>query len=442
MPRDRIADRPLPILRPRRPLTALLIVVAILLSGCTGGDSGAEGEPTSGSATGDVSPGEGGSAELPTDAGTWRVTVPADAVDAEGTVTVMELPPWGGEPAGPGIDVVGGVSVTLSQGQPRTPVTLSLTLDAPLPTDMAAAFVHRPQDDETGDVLPVTASEDRRQLTAELSHLSDFFGFIARVVDSVAGKADGIARVVGSILGERADPPNCEDRPPWLDDAIFVDDSSGARNTPMLTCVGVDPNDPDRIAVKIANNRSTGLIVTAPVEPAWVWMDGAGDGVRDHLIAASSWLVEQLALGGTDRSYVLAPGQQIHLGFTQQALRDVSGPIVVQGAVGHTAALFGMIHQLFEGSVADSAALTMLELAVLARCGIDAVADPLGETSWNALLTSTAATLVCVAENAREVVEVMIDLLPEAISNLWISVSGEAPTDRVVAMTAGFACPE
>lgn len=202
----------------------------------------------------------------------WSITVPPGAAGtAEAILTIAPPPDLSAGPV-EGV-VLATADFALSSGQPRAPITFTYRFDEPLPDgdllyllddDGAAAdFSAEPDGNDRPSSTRVHLAElspDRRTATvSDIEHLS----VKSWIRDSIASLTSGL----GKVFRQRFDAPKCDGASPlWVMNAEFVDDP----NAPMLTCVGSDPSNPNIAVVKVVNNRGTGLVLTAPVNPSLV----------------------------------------------------------------------------------------------------------------------------------------------------------------------------
>lgn len=353
----------------------------------------------------------------------WSVTVPAGATgtaDAELTVSQVAV-----QPQVSGAETRAIADFALSTGQPLIPLTFTYQLDEPLPPDRILYLL---DDDANGNDF-LGEPDEAAPLSSTRVHLAemspDRLTATVRDVEHLSWKSwigDGISALtnsVGKLLNQRFDAPDCEGQPPgWLDDAVFVDDV----NAPMLVCTGVDPTDAEIAVVKVTNNRGTGLVITSPVVPTWAYQTIIGSEIE-------SWAPDLLtfALGrfgvsadAINRTYVLPPGQSVHLGFTRDRFDDDAPPAAILGSVTPEAAAFGVVTQLLGEAFNDPNQLSVYELGLLAVCVRD------GATGISAELASTVVAIGkiagCAIGDASTVVDVLIDVLP---ADVWARIGGQ-----------------
>lgn len=327
-----------------------------------------------------------------------------------------------------GASAVSAANVELSfedGQQPLAPVTASLELAEPVPADHVVMVLSDTASSDdvraaaAGDAAAIsgakaivaTLSEDRRTATVTLDHLSLKEWFVVGL--------DSVTRVVGEALSARFPAPECETSsvPSWVDDIIYLDDV----NAPMQVCATTDPADDELAVVKIANNRPGTLVIKASQRPTWAWSSFLlGSSVTDwpaELIAAAA---EGLGVPAAerDRAWILPPGHQVHIGVSKS---QAGGAPTISGSMTPVSAAAGLLTQLVLGTASDDAALTAWELGVLAVCAQDVAASAGADAA--ALATALGKLVSCVSGNAHQIIETLIDVLPERV---WKSVGSRA----------------
>ena len=198
------------------------------------------------------------------------------------------------------------LEITASEPIPATGVDLAVTLPSKLPSGAVGTFAYF---DETADAwMPVPTDVAGREATATVDHLSlwtfvitgapDVIGDIAAGFEEVGagivtlaedagdaltdglawwsteGPGDWIYRQGGLLLGIQVEEPDCGPTgplPAWVEATdISVLTDYAESHYAVLRCIGVDPDDPDRVLVTAAMNRGYGFTVdfAAGVEPA------------------------------------------------------------------------------------------------------------------------------------------------------------------------------
>ncbi|WHT22566.1 hypothetical protein N8J89_16330 [Crossiella sp. CA-258035] len=186
----------------------------------------------------------------------YSATVGADGVslEAEG-VTVRG--PAGVAPAGtkltlskaatPAQDTTGlavpsgpGATLHLDGRQPAAPLTVSLPVTGEQPPESAPVVLTRPSGATSTTLLPATHDLQRRTITAQVSHLSDFWAAFApfnRMVDTVG-------KFATDSLGITSPRPDCTGAPAKASDGTTVDLGGGdysAGATPVVwPCVRIE----------------------------------------------------------------------------------------------------------------------------------------------------------------------------------------------------------
>lgn len=400
---------------PARRLIALLVTAAVVVTGCSLFDPGAS--TPDGSAT----PIDPATTTVVQISDRWTVSVPAGAapagaellVDRSGTSEVAAL--WSGD----GRTVFDTANVSLTSGQPLSPLTFTFRLDQPLPADQVlylvddtaitpAAAGGTADAPSSASVLVAAMNADRTVGTVTTEHLS-FKTWLLDVIDATTA-------TVGKLIGQRYDPPECtRPRPVWMvDEPIYLDDING----PQQVCVEADANDAATAVVKIANNRGGALIVTSPVVPSWAWQSIVGSEVAE-------WAPQLIALGlgalgvpGDEhsRTWVLPPGTQVHIGISQDMVTD-QNPLTIRSRMTPLSAAWGASTSLYSagrsirsaGTPAD-VGLTAWQFAVLAMCGQGVLATGSGDSATD-LGEATLRLARCTIEQPEQITALLIDRL-------------------------------
>lgn len=351
----------------------------------------------------------------------WSIEVPPGAAGTAGAVLSASPAP---APDLAGGTVLAAADVSLSSGQPVLPVTMVYRFATPVPDDQVVYLL-----DDEGDgndfradpdpdapltttrVRVATLSPDRMVASVQVDHLS----FKSWVID--LGSA--VLNVVGQLTGNRFDAPTCTpNRPEWLDDAVFVDDL----NAPMLVCVGADPADANLLVVKVTNNRASGLVVTAPVRPAWSYQTLIDQpDLQDWMPELATAVLGRLnvPVRTRHRSYVLPPGESVHLGFTREALAGTPVPARIVGSVGPAVAVAGIVAGLLAQSMGDDIAFA-LGAGIVLECLPDDAGDLRADARTT--LTLLATVIRCGAENAKAVTNQIIRLTSPST---WNRIGGD-----------------
>lgn len=324
----------------------------------------------------------------------WTVTVPGAAAPPDATMIVDAA-------AGAGDDhEISRADLTLSSGQPAVPLTFTYRFDDPVPTGVDVVFVatpsgSSPDSPESASATVSTLSPDRRNATAEIAHLTEFGVYFAKA-----------NHFLTSAAGLRTHSPACENqpRPGWLEEAIFLE----GKDSPMLVCVGRDPNSSETAVVKIRNNRGVAMIVTAPVRPAWSYQEA----LSGSLVAAIPGLLargtDSLGIPASERSrtWVIPPGTGVDLGFTEASFGGRLATKITT-KVSTAAVAYGMIWQEMIKLVDDPTALTALEMGVMSVCATEGIGDSLSGFSASdtaAVAASISRIAICAIEHAPDVV--------------------------------------
>jgi hypothetical protein len=282
-----------------------------------------------------------------------------------------------------GVDVQLAGDVHLSTGQPEKPLRFTWTFQNPLPPGAGASFYTGNPETEAVQELPTVISEDRRTATAEVPTLS-FKSFVTWVDTKVE-------TFVGGLLSTRGDRPTCDGPvPSWVDDAVFVDEDQTGDN-PMLACVGHDPANPQILVVKITNNRGHGLALDVPVPWSWIYFTDL-DGLDANLVKLFS-LLQNVAVP----RIVLAPGQQVHFGFSEADLAERTS-FTIQGHVDAGATAYGLAVKLLEEVLGENVTgAPVLAAGMLAKCFVDTATET-PSTSAAAVIRSVYDHLSCMVD--------------------------------------------
>ncbi|UOY01846.1 hypothetical protein [Blastococcus sp. PRF04-17] len=258
--------------RLRRRLSVLVVVLGLLVAGCSGteqpADSRAEPAVLEGSPLDSPDPvpeptGEGtevGPDGGDVDSGDVEMSVPAGAVPAGHTFTVPEHAPI---PAQPG--EIFGRPVALEHDVPlASPVTVRWTLPALDDVQRASLLLAKWDADAKAWVSrPDVAFEvDGDTLTAELSEFSCCWDWIANAGQSL-----------GELVGARRDAPKCNGKrlPGWV--RQVVDPDEGTNAAAIRVCFEPDTRD-EIVTTRVVNNRpfAQRLHMTAGDQRwAWTW---------------------------------------------------------------------------------------------------------------------------------------------------------------------------
>lgn len=298
------------------------------------------------------------------------------------------------------------VEVSVDGPVPEGGVVLTRTYPIPVPEDVAVAFVF--YDDATGEwwAVPSTLSADRRSVTATVNHLSIWNTIVQGAQDAMQGFTEGLSRAgtvirdgadavssgletfntavqdafvaaaeeayywVGKVFDVRVDAPVCDGEiPEWADDAVFIESD---RSNPVLWCAGHDGARPDLLVVKARVNRGYGSFVEIAAPPSWTYNSTFDQSLFDTALDAITELDQTLAQSVVEVAgdgLMVGPGQEISLGFSQDAVRTVPNgvPLVTLGLPGVAGFLATSIAQavtqssemLLEGNLAALIAVAM-----------------------------------------------------------------------------------
>lgn len=257
-------------------------------------------------------------------------------------------------PPGMNPGALGPVELELADGEamPADGIVLRRQLMEPLPADQSAALAYLDEEAREWVPVPTSLSKDRRTLTARVDHLSIW---------------DDVYATVGHLNGARFDPPDCSGpaAPRWVRSVDYFEDP----NAMVRWCDGADPNNRNVLVVKVAANRAYGFGVRPAVQPAWVWAspifdvgpENAALMALTHPAEVSDWLGNDF--GG---SAFLAPGTQLHFGFTEEQVRSVGGHPLLQVERKPTLMFSGLAWQIFN-LVKGDASRGLAALSIMAH---------------------------------------------------------------------------
>ncbi|OJY45929.1 hypothetical protein [Pseudonocardia sp. 73-21] len=346
----------------------------------------------------------------------WSIRVPAGGAGPAPATLAIE--PVGGERVRP----AGGTSLSaarlvLSSGQPTAPWTFVYHLDTPLPPDRllyllddagdGSAYGAPAVDATVHEVTPARVhlaalSPDRRTATVTVDHLS----FKQWLTDAIGD----LTHDIGAVFDQRTDAPTCSGpRPVWLTDAIYVDD----QNAPMRVCTGHDPQQATVATVKVADNRGGALLFASPVRPTWTYQSVLGDGVPGWLDELRTAALGKLGIPASlaDRTWLVAPGQQVHVGFAQAALAPSANPTVLRSRYTPETMAFGLIDTLLSRQLGHAS--PTWEYEALAYCTQGAAADAAdGSPSVRTALVVAAKLAKCAVENVRPILDQLRAAMP------------------------------
>jgi hypothetical protein len=135
-----------------------------------------------------------------------------------------------------------GLGVTLSLGglQPAAPLTVTMPLDRAPGADEAGVLVTRPGGSSDTLLIPATYSAERRTVTAEVRHLSDFWAGMT----AFSRMADSIGGLLTQTLGISSPRPSCTAEPAETADGSPVTvsgyDFSATASPVVWPCVVID----------------------------------------------------------------------------------------------------------------------------------------------------------------------------------------------------------
>lgn len=309
---------------PARGRLVVAVILAILLTACSGASTPA-------------TPGKGaGSAALD------RTKVELVNSDANVTITAVQL---AGEPeaelkAITGIPLAAGVptEIAVEGALPEGGVRITRSYDNPLPAEATATLAYF--DEELGSwvAVPSTIADDRRSVTATVHHLSWWTDLVSATQDAwetttkvVTDAADWAYYQVGAIFDVRVDAPGCDQGSPgWVASVTAIEYHE---NNPVLFCDGIDGGSPDLMVVKARVNRGFGMNAALPAGASWRSNSTYGETSLEDILTILGDLgtvyadsFRDLTADGT----MVGPGQELALGVSEDAVRGASDGVVLR----------------------------------------------------------------------------------------------------------------
>ena len=303
-----------------------------------------------------------------------------------------------------GLEAGAPAAISLDAGSlPAGGVSLTRTLPKPVAGDADAALAFFDEEHRAWTVVPTSLSPSRRELRADVDHLSLW---------------TDIQYGAGWLLDARVDPPACSGSPPdWVqeDGIIFVDDA----NAPLRWCAGRDPQDADVLVVKVALNRSYGVGVRPVVRPEWTFDTLFGGG--PETFATTLVTRGAGALGLLGEAYgghiPLMGGMEAHFGFTEQQVRSIGGPALIRVSLDAKFALAGFtyraLHELAGEGKLGKQASAIAALVAIAQCQSD-LGRGAQRGEWQAL---AQAGVFCLTENSEAISNLTALTLTTALPN-------------------------
>jgi hypothetical protein len=394
----------------------LAALTAVVLAGAGVVAYSRSGEPTQHAVAG-TTPDAAMTVPVPADRGgdiaispNWTVHIPRGSAGTQ--LAQLSVTPIPGLLGPVDSTSLGAARLTMSSGQPTAPWTITWRLDRPLEADRVLYLV-----DDNGDgsdygappdgtqqavtgarVHPAEMSADRLTGSVTVAHL----GFQQWLTD-VAGT---LQNALGRSFVHRGEQPRCAGtKPAWLSNVTFPHDQNG----PMRACVGADPVHPELSVVKVSNNSGGALIVKASAKPAWAWQSVLGDKPPEWAPDLLAQVAEKLAVPGSrlDRTWVLPPGQQVHLGLSEAALRAAGGGPVITSLFTPSSVAFGLVSGLSSEQAGDKSTLWDYGAFLACATSLD---------TKNAALAFTSLAK-CVVEHPERTVNMFQGSLSPAVGN-------------------------
>lgn len=330
------------------------------------------------------------------------------------------------------------VQIGVVGGLPVKGVRLTRTYAAPLPPGAAASFVYFDPTLNTWRQAPSRLSKDRRNLSAQIHHLSLWSDIITGSPTVVTSARESIATAgavlvdasqaavstakqlsqsfqaqfvmgaeafyygVGKLFDVRVDAPLCEGKTPeWLDKAIFMADDS---NNPIRWCAGHDPKHPDVLVIKARVNRGFGYFASTAVDPEWVWNSTYDQGTVNQIWKAVSNFDQTVASNIADVTgggVMVGPGEEIDFGFTRDQVDEANDqPLIKLDLPGPAAFVSTVIAKQLVASGLDYSTSVVAATLAAARC-----ADKIKDMS-NPLSGGTAA-IECFQASSEAVAKIL-----------------------------------
>lgn len=323
------------------------------------GDATSAAGPSSPAPGVELDPGEDAVVQVADD---WRMTLPARSVTASATAPprlLVEADSGVAAAEAPGEPLADPVDLVLRGGDLSGVGRTELALPEPLPEGRVPSYGTWDPEGQAWRPQQAALSDDRRKVSADVSHLS-VHGFFAHEA--------------GSFFGTRASEPDCPgDRPAWVDELVEVED----RDAPLLSCVEADSGRPELAVVRVVNNRGFGVLVVPAVTPERRTLRGLDDAwLRDRVVAAGDSLLSGVgAVAATGRRGVfLAPGQEVAYRFTREQVAAARGGVLVQATPTSAAVVLGLALTAFQDVAGADRRWAPLVASVLTReCGVDLV---------------------------------------------------------------------
>jgi hypothetical protein len=304
------------------------------------------------------------------------------------------------------------VELTTTDTIPSGGITLQATLPADLPAGAVVRFAY--VDEETATWAPVPTEVSGTTVSTTTDHLSMWTVVVsftdatwstatvdwdaagahwtdvgAQVGESWAawssmGPGSWVYRNAGLMLGLQADAPQCdgdihqEPGLEWVDQAV-ISQLTGIpiENQSVLSCVGVDPEDPTRLQIKAAANRGFGFRVefASVIDPEVQWsylenlatadtaalFDLLSDGALNASATEPVALFQNLLVGTTEMSFSVTEASVRAAQTTGEHLVSFQRPDELQMAV---SVLVNLLVSALEGEVGGEIALAGVVLGV------------------------------------------------------------------------------
>ncbi|KRF03247.1 hypothetical protein ASH00_15795 [Arthrobacter sp. Soil782] len=303
---------------------------------------------------------------------------------------------------------------------------ISFTLDEPLAEDRGAAIAHWNETSKRWDPVEAVLSEDRRTVTAEVTHFSQygFFDYLFNAIGQVTGNA--------ASSGVTCDQPI----PSWADPQYFDD-----INSPVLWCGGKDANNADLLVAKLKMNRDTAAKVTIAIDPDWAWSDLWQGSPTDLATMAASAELSSNPFG--KREYLIQPFGELHFGFSRSALEDLyyggDNPPLIQVETGWFYSAAGLMWSQLGGMAdGDSPIAAISSTMAMLDCGQALLT---ANSSSNAV-EGFRGTLACLGtQQSKDLVHrgvrtVLADRYPH-LTDGWITVHSRKILSKFAILGAG-----
>lgn len=335
------------------------------------------------------------------------------------------------------------IEITASDSLPEGGVVISRSYPQPLPEDVAATLAYFDTKSGSWEGVASTLSEDRRTVSARVSHLSVWDDFLAGSRDAVddarrrAGDtaraanqfrkdatawgqkalsdvADNVYYGVGKVFDVRVDQPLCEGAAPaWVQSAVMIEDH---RNNPVRFCVGHDAKNPDLLVIKARSNR--GYAFAAHLGARTVWRYNSSD-PQDLWGALTPWLKSHdeafrdslLKMTGPNPGLVVDAGQELSVGMAEDDVRAMKGDVALRldppSSQLFVASVLGQLLDIKASRAAEGRVALMLAVSQCASSVQDGLSGDAGK--------ATRAVIACLQSSWDSVIKGVVNQMLKAM---------------------------